>query len=234
MIKYCDREHHFSIAEKLQIGTLKYYQNHTNVKIADPKEGLTGTYEFFNPNDEIEVSRKDTEFLSAGAIKGTGIKVCPGGRLETQAQQQVPNLYIFCGTDERTGNKKTAKSLGYKSWYEIVDIDGFMQAAAVSMGCKIRFTNALVWQCELRPIHRKVEYHDEKTLKLDKGNSNKLLDSVFSKSSVSALDEDIDFRLNNEYRLLWLYRDKTTGLAHDVNEEPILIDFTPEMKSFCR
>ena len=234
MIKYCDQKHHFSNANKLQIGTLKYYQSHTDVKIADPQEGLTPNYTLRNDHEEMILSREQTEGLTFGGVKGGGITICPGGRININMQEQIPNQYIFCGTCEQSGLEETANSLGYNSWYQVLDVNGFMKAVAFSMARIVKPSNKLVWNYKIENFHAPVRYLRNIGLEHDNVKFDKFIDAVFCKPSLSTLDKNIDFRLNNEYRLLWRIYDETTRLIHDVDPEPILIDFTSEMKSFCK
>lgn len=232
IIKYCSDEHHFENTKKLQIGTLKYYREHEKVEIADRQEGLTPGYEVINSSKDLEYDAQTLEVISGGGVSGGGIMISKGATVRLNTRVQIPNQYIFCATNEDIGCKKTAKSLGYDAWYKINNIEHFMREATISMAGKIRFSNALLYSCQIQRLCGPIEYgHGLKTL--DGSAINPYLDAAFQKPVLSDLDRGVNFENNNEYRLLWLTFDEATGLIHDVHKEPILIDFTDEMKSVC-
>lgn len=232
VIKYCFEEHHFESSPKLQIGTLKYYREHPKIEIADRQEGLTPRYGVHNTSKDIEYDAKTTETITGGGILSGGIKINRGATFVVNAQAQVPNQYIFCATNKDIGCEKTAKSFGYDAWYKINDVDRFMQLATAMMADKIRFSNVLLHKCQISLRHGPVEYSDLPRT-LDGSTIDPFLDAVFRKPSHSDLDRSVNFENNHEYRLLWQTFDRAQGLIHGVRKDPILIDFTDEMKEVC-
>jgi len=232
--KYCDRKYHFDNAAKLQIGTLEYYRQHENDKIADPTEGLSASYDITNENNELKLPRNKTELLSGGAIKGTGIIMESGARMTFNQMTEIPNQYIFCVADEKDGNENTATSLGYESWYQIVDVDAFMYEVTKQLSSHALPLRVLVKSDQILCAHKEVTYCKDKQKLVDHVNFNILADAVFTKPTTSFNDSNVDYSLNNEYRMVWGLVDPNAGDLIPVKHEPILIDFTDELKKLCK
>jgi hypothetical protein len=231
--KYCKPEHRFNRTDKLQIGTLEYYRDHENIKISDPQEGLTKEYIIKGGTKGITIGKDRMKYLTGGLLTDVDVVLKEEGKLHLKVNRFVPNQYIFCATDEHIGNRETAYLLGYTDWYTIFNVREFIDRAALSLIKKMRFTNPLIYNCLITGVHAKVEYGDG-PIHLEHSNFSVFLDGVFRKPKNSDLDRSVDFQKNNEYRLLWTAYDEVLKTVHSVHKEPVLVDFTPEMKALCR
>ena len=237
VVKYCKAEHHFSKTNIFRLGTLQEYREHENELIADPLEGVTPTYKLFNPKDTINLDARTAENLFGGAIKFSGsgnvFQISAGGTVNVNFQSLIPNQYIWCTADQEFGNMKTARSLGYDSWYNITNVTMFMRALSYAMAPHLSFKIPMIYTTQITMISGSVKYKSEKHIDSDTGNVNPLMDAVFTKPRNSRIYPNVDYMKNIEYRMLWLMDNKDTNLINEVRKEPIEFEFTAEMKSFC-
>ena len=237
VVKYCKAEHHYSKAKKFRLGTLQEYREHENKLIADHLEGVTPTYKIFNPKETINLDARTAETLFGGAIKFSGsgnvFQIGAGGTVNVNFQTLIPNQYIWCTADQEFGNRKTARSLGYDSWYRITNVNMFMIAVSRAMAPQLKFKIPIIHTSRTRMISGPVNYKSEKHVDSDTGNVDPLMDAVFTKPRYSRMNPSVDYTKNIEYRMLWLMDNKYTNLINEVRKEPIEFEFTAEMKSFC-
>ena len=237
VVKYCKAEHHFSKTNTFRLGTLQEYREHENKLIADPLEGVTPTDKIFNPKDTINLDARTAETLFGGAIKfsrsGNVFQIGAGGTVNVNFQYLIPNQYIWCTADQEFGNRETARSLGYDSWYKITNVNMFMRALCYAMAPHLNFKIPMIYTTQITMISGPVNYKSEKHIDSDTGNVDPLMDAVFTKPSNSRINPNVDYMKNIEYRMLWLMDNKYTNLINEVRKEPIEFEFTAEMKSFC-
>lgn len=238
VVKYCKPEHHFSRTKTFKLGTLQYYREHENGFIADALEGITTTYTLEKIGTKTFMDVRSAEALSSGLLKfsgtGGGIIIGPDATLRINSRTQVPNQYIWCSSNQESGNKETADTLGYDSWYNIVDVEGFMQSVCYAMISKVKFKIPMIYSYKIDIVHGTVQYTSQKNLKKFNGYSNILRDSIFNKPETSLSYPEVDYTKNVEYRMLWMMTEPTTGLVHSVAREAIEFEFASEMKSFCK
>jgi hypothetical protein len=237
VVKYCKAEHHYSKAKKFRLGTLQEYREHENKFIADPLEGLTPKYTIRNSDSTINLDGTAAKTLFAGAIQfrgsGTAVEIAPGATVKVNTHSLIPNQYIWCTADQECGKEETAHSLGYDSWYKIIDVDSFMLHLYFSMSQNIKFKIPMIYKYQVTMIHRPLVYETGKNFHSKTGIIDPLMDGIFSKPEKSQDHPSIDYTKNIEYRMLWLMYAKETGIVHAVKKEAIEFDFTSEMKSFC-
>ena len=245
VVKYCKAEHHFSKTNTFRLGTLQEYREHENELIADPLEGVTPTYKLFNPKDTINLDARTVETLFDGDFQisfNDGFKIPSslrvmqieaGAIVNVNSQSLIPNQYIWCTADQESGNRETARSLGYDTWYKITNVNMFMKALSYAMVPHLNFKIPMINASNIAMISGPIKYKSEKHIDSDTGNVNLLMDAVFTKPRNSRLNSNVDYMKNIEYRMLWLMYNKYTKLINEVRKEPIEFEFTAEMKSFC-
>ena len=236
LIKYCEEKFNYSKSEKIQIGTLDYYRNHDNKFIADPGECIGGPYSIKPNSSPAEISQGFIKQIGGGitfqgAMYDTPvITIESGGVLIINKKLKFPNVYIFCCSYEESPNIKTAKGLGYNSWYEIDDPDQFMKEIQNGFPevAKLTFKGAVT--TDVKHIHGPVNYCSREN-QVFENEFNLIKNLLFTKAGISEKDETVSYEKNKEYRFVWLFTNNTTNAVMDVEEDPILVRNSAALKT---
>ena len=121
-------------------------------------------------------------------------------------------------------------TLGYNSWYEIIDPLKFMTEIknGFSEVAKLRHKGALSTNIKL--IHGSVFYGSREN-QVFEDEFDLIINLLFTKAQVSEKDKTVSYEENNEYRFAWLFKETITDKIMEVEESPILIRNTNSLKA---
>lgn len=232
-VKYCRAEHNISVASTVRVGTLDYYRMHDNKFIADPNEGQ-GAH-LVAADEKIEISEIELQKIFDGSnikIQGAGITLMPGSSFRFASG--VPNTLIFCISKVEEPTLAMAASLGYDSFYEIVDIENFTRLLGSGLLHHCLLQSDFPGRIGITPVRTSIRYQESRDHQHRQKPDPDLLPymALFTKPRISKKHPDVSFENNLEYRIAWSVHDETHWLS--VGEAPMDVPVTDELRATCR
>jgi len=233
IIKNCPSDYNIANTQTIQIGTLNYYRKTDNKFIVDPFEGY-GHHVFESGEREIIIPEKDATVITKGLIVGARVVIKPGGRVHGGLWS--PNVYIFCCSYVQEPSAELAASLGYDSYYEIVDPTLFMQKVQQDFMHSVRLRNKTIREVEVIHVHGTVEYQTERDYSHSehRSPSDLMIHNLFRKPTISPVHEDVNFATNQEYRFVWILIEPETKQILEVEDDPIRVHNVDDIKQACK
>lgn len=232
IIKNCFSKFNIATTKTIQIGTISYYRKTDNKFIADPQEGF-GSHLFHSESSKIVIQEKDTTALAQGRIVGARIAIDPGGKFTGTLWS--PNVYIFCCSMVDVGTKDLTASLGYNSFYEIVDPNLFMHRVKEGFTDAVRLRDSNPRVVNTMHIHGPVRYQGDREHSHSEpcSLSDLMVLNLFTKPTFSPADQ-VNYEENQEYRFVWVFLEENTKKILEVEDDPILVRNVQAIRQACR
>jgi hypothetical protein len=236
IVKNCAERYHIARTKSLQIGTVHHYASLDDKFIGDPDEGAS-ILEIQPTHRPVELSEAQLgRVLSPNIqVRGGGLTLMPGSISRTS--YSVPNAFIFSTSEVDSPSLPLARSMGYDSYYEIVNPAAFAESVALGIaetlidsGQMRSFGRFRIWKC-----HSRVKYSQQKAQQYaDFSEWDVIIDAIFSKRETSSLDPTVRFADNCEYRFAWLPIADDDRTLFVPAATPLLVDVSTEIRGCCR